>query len=59
MSSLHVTFKGKASHAAAAPWSGINALDSAVLAYNNISAMRQQMKSDWLIHGISNILTFQ
>ena len=36
---FRVTFNGKAAHAAAFPWEGINALDAAVLAYNNISVL--------------------
>lgn len=49
---LNATFTGKASHAAAFPWEGINALDAAVSAYNAISMLRQQMKPDWRVHGI-------
>ncbi|XP_051816928.1 peptidase M20 domain-containing protein 2 [Acanthochromis polyacanthus] len=45
-------YHGKASHASAYPWEGINALDAAVLCYNNLSAFRQQMKPDWRVHGI-------
>ncbi|XP_036727783.1 peptidase M20 domain-containing protein 2 [Balaenoptera musculus] len=47
-----VKYYGKASHAAAYPWEGLNALDAAVLAYNNLSALRQQMKPTWRVHGI-------
>ena len=47
-----VTFTGKASHAAAFPWEGINALDAAVVAYNSISVLRQQMKPSWRVHSI-------
>uniref|UniRef100_A0A668UBB7 Peptidase M20 domain-containing protein 2 n=1 Tax=Oreochromis aureus TaxID=47969 RepID=A0A668UBB7_OREAU len=47
-----VKYYGKASHAAAYPWEGVNALDAAVLAYSNISVLRQQLKPDWRIHGI-------
>lgn len=47
-----VTFKGKAAHAAAFPWEGVNALDAAVLSYNAISMLRQQMKPTWRVHGI-------
>ncbi|XP_060093015.1 xaa-Arg dipeptidase [Heteronotia binoei] len=47
-----VKYYGKASHAAAYPWEGINALDAAVLAYNNLSLLRQQMKPTWRVHGI-------
>ena len=46
-----VTYKGKASHAAAFPWEGVNALDAAVMAYQGLSVMRQQMKPNWRIHG--------
>ena len=49
---LRVTYTGKAAHAAAYPWEGLNALDAAVMAYNNISVLRQQMKPDWRVMGI-------
>ena len=49
---IAVTFHGKEAHAAMAPWEGINALDAAVMAYNSISVMRQQMKPTWRIHAI-------
>ena len=52
MRELTVEFFGKASHAAAAPDQGINALDAAVLAYTGIGVMRQQVRSDARIHGI-------
>uniref|UniRef100_A0A8C8DXZ4 Peptidase M20 domain-containing protein 2 n=1 Tax=Oryzias sinensis TaxID=183150 RepID=A0A8C8DXZ4_9TELE len=47
-----VKYHGKASHASAYPWEGVNALDAAVLAYNNLSALRQQLKPEWRLHGI-------
>ncbi|KAJ8399458.1 hypothetical protein AAFF_G00411700 [Aldrovandia affinis] len=47
-----VKYHGQASHAAAYPWEGVNALDAAVLAYNNLSLLRQQLKPDWRLHGI-------
>ena len=47
-----VTFKGRASHAAKFPWEGVNALDAAVLGYNAISMLRQQIKPAWRAHGI-------
>jgi len=40
---LAVEFHGKTAHAAASPWEGRNALDAFVLAYNNISALRQHI----------------
>ena len=43
---------GKASHAAAAPWDGLNALDAAIACYTNVSLLRQQMKPTCRIHGI-------
>uniref|UniRef100_UPI0037E89F28 peptidase M20 domain-containing protein 2-like n=1 Tax=Semicossyphus pulcher TaxID=241346 RepID=UPI0037E89F28 len=49
---VSVKYHGKASHASAYPWEGVNALDAAVLAYNNISALRQQLKPEWRLHGI-------
>ncbi len=52
MSPFVVTFNGKAAHAAAHPWQGVNALDAAVLAYTNISVLRQQMKPSWRVHAI-------
>lgn len=56
--SISVKFHGKASHASAYPWEGVNALDAAVLAYNNLSVLRQQLKPDWRLHG-ERRLSFQ
>jgi amidohydrolase len=47
-----IEFFGRSSHAAASPEKGLNALDAIVGAYNNISAMRQQLPSDTRLHGI-------
>ena len=52
LAKLSVVYTGKASHAGAFPWEGVNALDAAVLAYNSISVLRQQMKPTWRVHGI-------
>ncbi len=49
---LHVTYDGKAAHAAAAPHQGRNALDAAVLGYNAVAALRQHIRPDERIHGI-------
>ena len=49
---IQVTFRGKMAHAAAYPWEGINALDAAVLAYNSIAVLRQQMKPSWRVQVI-------
>ncbi|KAK0556105.1 hypothetical protein OC844_005950 [Tilletia horrida] len=47
-----VVYKGKASHAAAAPWEGVNALDAAVQAYVNIATLRQQVPPSHRMHGV-------
>ena len=52
MRALRVEFFGKASHAAAAPHLGINALDAMVLAFTNLNALRQHLRDDARIHGI-------
>jgi amidohydrolase len=45
-------FIGKAAHAAADPWEGVNALDAVVQTFNNVSMLRQQIRPDARIHGI-------
>ncbi|MEZ5372177.1 MAG: peptidase dimerization domain-containing protein [Microthrixaceae bacterium] len=49
---LKVTYHGKASHAAAHPELGRNALDAAVLGYSAVGALRQHIAPDERIHGI-------
>ncbi|KAF9269934.1 hypothetical protein L218DRAFT_1071443 [Marasmius fiardii PR-910] len=49
---IEAEFFGCAAHAALSPWEGKNALDAAVLAYNNIAVLRQQMHPTVRIHGI-------
>ena len=49
---LHVAYQGLAAHAAASPHRGHNALDAAVLGYQNIAALRQHIRPDERIHGI-------
>ena len=49
---VDVTYEGKASHAAAAPQLGRNALDAAVLGYNAVAALRQHIRPNERIHGI-------
>lgn len=49
---LTIEFKGKASHAAAAPEDGINALEAVILTFNNVNALRLHLKSDARVHGI-------
>lgn len=45
-------FAGKAAHASADPWDGINALDAVIQTFNAISMLRQQVRPDARIHGI-------
>jgi amidohydrolase len=45
-------FKGKAAHASADPWEGVNALDAVIQTFNNVAMLRQQMRTDARIHGI-------
>src|SRR5439155_15226283 len=52
MVSVEVEYTGRAAHAAARPYLGINALDAMVMSYNNISALRQVIRSDSRMHGI-------
>ncbi|MFH1169487.1 MAG: M20 family metallopeptidase [Chloroflexota bacterium] len=49
---LDVEFFGRASHAAASPEAGINALDAMLLSFAAISALRQHIRSTARIHGI-------
>lgn len=49
---IKVEFVGLASHAAAAPWEGKNALNSVQLFFHSLDMMRQHVKSDIKIHGI-------
>lgn len=46
---VRVRFQGRASHAAGAPWTGVNALDAAVTAYTAVAALRQQTKPNWKV----------
>ena len=45
-------FTGKAAHASADPWVGVNALDAVIQTFNNVSMLRQQVKPSSRIHGI-------
>ena len=49
---VHVSYRGKPSHASSEPEAGINALDGLVAAYNAIGAWRQHMPARHRIHGI-------
>ena len=46
------TFHGKAAHASAAPWDGVNAYNAAQLMFHGIDMMRQHTHQDAQFHGI-------
>jgi len=50
--SITVEYFGHTAHAALSPWEGKNALDAAVLAYNGISVLRQQLRPEDRVHAI-------
>ncbi|GGJ99137.1 amidohydrolase [Lentibacillus kapialis] len=52
MDAIEFAYTGKASHAAAKPEAGINALDSVIQLFNGINAFREHLTSDIRIHGI-------
>ncbi len=47
-----VEMHGKAAHAAASPWNGINALGALVLGYTATAALRQHFREGEKVHGI-------
>ncbi|KAG9069360.1 hypothetical protein KI688_010260 [Linnemannia hyalina] len=47
---MTVEYFGKASHASASPWEGVNALDAMVHAYNGLALVRQQTAPTSRIH---------
>jgi amidohydrolase len=49
---VDLEYAGKAAHAAADPWVGINALDACIQTFNAVSMLRQQVRPDCRIHGI-------
>lgn len=52
MDAIQFEYFGKAAHAAASPFEGINALDAVLLLFQSINALRQQLQSHARIHGI-------
>lgn len=52
VSHLHVTYEGKAAHAAAYPDLGVNAADAFTVAQVALALLRQQLPSDSRVHGI-------
>lgn len=49
---LDVVYHGRASHAAAAPHEGRNALDAAVLGYLGVGSLRQHIRPTERVHGV-------
>lgn len=49
---VEATFVGRAAHASAMPYRGLNALDAAVTAYQSIAQLRQHIQQSERIHGI-------
>lgn len=49
---MDVEFRGRASHAAATPHDGVNALDAATLSLTAIGLLRQQLKDGARVHAI-------
>lgn len=45
-------FHGNSAHAAASPWEGVSALDSAVMSYMQLNLLRQMTKAHTTIHGV-------
>ncbi|KAF9922522.1 hypothetical protein FBU30_007343 [Linnemannia zychae] len=52
LDTCEVEYFGKATHASASPWEGINALDAAIQTYTNLAMMRQQLQPSHRVHGI-------
>ncbi|SLM18514.1 Amidohydrolase [uncultured spirochete] len=46
------TFMGKAAHAAAAPWDGVNALNGLQLFFHAVDMLRQHVRPEVRLHGI-------
>ena len=49
---VEAVFHGRAAHASAMPFRGLNALDAAVTAYQTIAQLRQHIRASERIHGI-------
>ncbi|HEY1614253.1 MAG TPA: M20 family metallopeptidase [Rhizomicrobium sp.] len=52
ISEVEVTYHGRAAHASAMPYRGLNALDAVVTAYQSIAQLRQHIQQTERIHGI-------
>ncbi|MCY4384944.1 MAG: M20 family metallopeptidase [Nitrospinae bacterium] len=52
LSELRFHFKGRASHASAAPEQGVNALDALIATFGAVSLLRQQLHRTDRVHGV-------
>jgi len=52
ISEVEATYHGRAAHASAMPYRGLNALDAVVTAYQSIAQLRQHIRQTERIHGI-------
>ncbi len=52
LTAMEIRYYGRAAHASAVPWEGINALDAIQLFYAGVAALRQQLRPDVRLHGI-------
>ncbi len=52
VSHFDVTFRGKESHASAAPWEGVNALDAMTVSEVGIGLLRQHLPPGDQVHGV-------
>jgi len=55
LAACKVEYFGKAAHASAAPWQGVNALNAMIGLFNAADAMRQQLRPDARVHGIITV----
>jgi metal-dependent amidase/aminoacylase/carboxypeptidase family protein len=49
---LEFSFKGRSSHAASAPWEGLNALNGLQLLFHSLDMLRQHVRPETRIHGV-------
>jgi amidohydrolase len=52
MQHLRITFRGRAAHAAAAPWNGVSALSSVLQTFQSVDAARLHFRDLSRVHGI-------
>ncbi|MGH7265900.1 MAG: peptidase dimerization domain-containing protein, partial [Candidatus Rokuibacteriota bacterium] len=55
LAKVKVEYLGRAAHASASPWQGVNALNAVIGLFNALDMMRQQLRSDARIHGVITV----